>query len=245
MTVDENPRAVVGHNSPPPEPYDAIFIHIDGLYLEAKNFLDGEPIADEKMAEAVEDLLSQIRDAEKVAEAARKVEKDPLDEQVAAIQAKWNPLIGSNKAVKGKTVLASEACKAALAPWRRAQETAKQEAARAAREEAEAAQRAAAEAMRASQADDLDAREKAEQLFREADRAALRAKRADNAATTGLGLRSTWTPTLTDGVAAARWAWANRRPQMDEFLLTLAKKEVGAGVRTLPGFTVTEDRKAI
>lgn len=244
-SAEPNPRAVVGGNNPPADPFAAIEAHILDLHSEAKHFLDGEPIASEAMAEAVESLLSQIRDAEKAAEAARKAEKDPLDEQVAAIQAKWNPLIGSNKSVKGKTVLAAEACKAALAPWRRAQEAAKLEAARKAREEAQALTDKAAEAMRASQADDLAAREDAEQLVRLAAKADKLANRADKDATTGTGLRSTWTATMVDPVEAARWAWEVHRDECTAFFQTLADGDVRRGVRTLRGFVVKEERRAI
>lgn len=232
----------IGANGPP-DAFGAISACIDDLYAEAKNFLDGEAVSSEAMADAIEDLLTQIRAAEKAAEAQRKAEKDPLDDQIAAIQAKWNPLIGSNKSVKGKTVLATEACKAALAPWKQAQEAAKLEAARKAREEAEAAQQAAAEAMRASQADDLAARETAERLVRDAEAATKVANRADKAATTGTGLRSYWTPKMVDPVAAARWAWADHRAACEEFFLSLASADVRAGKRTIAGFEIIEERR--
>lgn len=235
----------IGGNNPPADPFGAIEAHILDLYAEAKNFLDGEAVSSEAMADAIEDLLTQIRAAEKAAEAQRKAEKDPLDDQIAAIQAKWNPLIGSNKSVKGKTVLATEACKAALAPWKQAQEAAKLEAARKAREEAEAAQRAAAEAMRATQVDDLAAREEAEHLVREAETAAKQANRADKAATTGTGLRSYWSPKLTDGTAAARHYWMTDRQACEDFFLSLANRDTRQGIRTIPGFEIIEERRAV
>ena len=43
-------------------------------------------------------------------------ENEPFDLK-AEVQARYAPLIGNTKAVKGKTVLAADACKAALAPW--------------------------------------------------------------------------------------------------------------------------------
>jgi hypothetical protein len=245
MMTDPNPIAGPGHNNPPTDPFDAIDAHIRDLYAEAKHFLDGEPIASEAMAAAVEDLLAQIREAEKLAEAQRKAEKDPLDEQVAAIQAKWNPLIGSNKSVKGMTVLASEACRAALAPWRRAQEAAKLAAAEKARQEAQAAADAAAKAMRAAQVDDLAAREDAERLVREADHAAKLASRADKAATTGTGLRSTWIAKMVNPVDAARWAWKHHRSECEAFFQSLADADVRSGKRALSGFEIEESRRAI
>ena len=41
----ENPRAVVGDNAPPaPTPYEVSVEEIESLWIEAENFLDGEPI---------------------------------------------------------------------------------------------------------------------------------------------------------------------------------------------------------
>lgn len=234
----------IGANNPP-DPFGAISAHITDLYAEAKNFLDGDPITSEAMAAAVTDLLDQIREAEKAADDLRKEENKPFDEGKAAVQAKYAPLISDTKAVKGKTVLAAEACKAALAPWRQAQEAAKQEAARKAREEAEAAARAAAEAMRATQVDDLAAREEAERLVREAETAAKQANRADKAATTGTGLRSYWSPKLTDGTAAARHYWMTDRQACEDFFLSLANRDTRQGIRTIPGFEIIEERRAV
>jgi hypothetical protein len=235
---------MIGHNNPP-DPFGAISAHITDLYAEAKNFLDGDPITSESMAAAVTDLLDQIREAEKAADDLRKEENKPFDEGKAAVQAKYAPLISDTKAVKGKTVLAAEACKAALAPWRQAQEAAKQEAARKAREEAEAAARAAAEAMRASQVDDLAAREEAERLVREAETAAKQANRADKAATTGTGLRSYWSPKLVDGVEAARHYWKVNRSECEAFFLSLANADARQGIRTIPGFEIVEERRPV
>ena len=129
--------ATIGHNNPPADPFGAIKAHIDDLYVEAKNWLDGEPITTQAQADQVTRLLDMIRDAEKVADNARKEENKPFDDGKAAVQAKYAPLISDTKAVKGRTVLAAEACKAALAPWRQAQEAIAREAARKTREEAE------------------------------------------------------------------------------------------------------------
>lgn len=235
----------IGANNPPPDPFGAISAHIADLYAEARNWLDGDPITTQAQADEVTRLLDMIRDAAKVADGARQEENKPFDEGKAAVQAKYAPLIADTKAVRGKTVLATEACKAALAPWRAAQEAIKQEAARKAREEAEAAARAAAEAMRASQVDDLAAREDAERLVREADQAAKLANRADKAATTGTGLRSYWSPKLVDGVEAARHYWKVNRAECETFFLSLANADARQGIRSIPGFEIVEERRAV
>lgn len=237
--------APIGHNSPPVSPFDAIRVHIEDLYLEATNFLDGEPITTQAQADEVGRLLDMIREAEKAADEVRKELNKPFDEGKAAVQAKFAPLIADTKAVRGKTVLAAEACKAALAPWRQEQERIKREAAEKARREAEEAAQAAAAARAAANADDLAAREAAEAATKQAEQAQKVAAKADKAASTGTGLRSYWSPTLTDGVVAARYFWETNRPGVEAALLALAVAEVQAGKRHIPGFDVVEDRRAI
>jgi hypothetical protein len=244
MADDANPRAVVGGNNPPPDPFGAIKAHISDLYEEAKGFLDGEPIATEGQADAVAELLDQIRQAEKTADEARKEENRPFDEGKAAVQAKFAPLISDTKAVKGLTVLAAEACKAALAPWRQEQERIKREAADKARREAEEAAAKAADAARAA-SDNLDAREQAEAAIRAADAAAKVANKAEKSATTGAGLRSYWTPKLVNGATAAREYWLSDRAACEAFFLSLAERDVRAGRRSIPGFEIIEERRAV
>lgn len=236
--------AGMGHNQPPPSPFDAVRVNIEDLYTEAKNWLDGDPITTDAQAEAVALLLDMIRLAEKAADEARKEENKPFDEGKAAVQAKYAPLIADTKAVRGMTVLAAEACKAALAPWRQEQERIRQDAAAEARRVADEAAQAAAAAARAAAADDLAAREVADAALRTAEQAQKVAAKADKAASTGTGLRSYWSPTLTDSVAAARFFWETDRPGMEAALMALAKVAVQNGKRTLPGFTITEERRA-
>lgn len=239
-----NPRIFEGANNPPVDPFDAIKVHIEDLYLEARNWLDGEPITTQAQADEVGKLLDMIREAEKAADEVRKEMNKPFDEGKAAVQAKFAPLIADTKAVRGKTVLASEACKAALAPWRQEQERIKREAAAEARRVADEAAQAAAAAARAAAADDLAAQEKADEAIRAAEQAQKVAAKADKAASTGTGLRSYWSPTLTDGVAAARFFWETDRPGVEAALLALAKVAVQNGKRTIPGFDIVEERRA-
>ena len=238
-----DPRLDIGGNNPPASPFEAVKVNIEDLYLEARNFLDGEPIASEAMAAAVETLLDKIREAEKAADEARKTENKPFDEGKAEVQARYAPLISDTKAVKGMTVRAIEACKAALAPWRQEQERIRLEAAKKAREEAE--NKAAEAAALSRAADDLIAKERAEQAVKEAEQAAKAANKADKAATTGTGLRSYFRPELVDGVEAARHYWATNREACEAFFLSLAQTDVQNGKRALPGFVVHHERRAV
>lgn len=240
--------AKIGDNNPPGKtPFERVSERIDDLWTEAKNWLDGSKVTTETESEAVSKLLDDFRKAEKEADDARKAEVKPYDEAKAEIQARYAPLIADTKAVKGRTVLAIEACKAALAPWLAKKEAEQKAIAEAARKEAEEKQRAALEAMaKAREANDLAQREEAEAALQDAkraDQAASRAEKTKAHATGGaraVGLRTSYAPELTDGVAAARHYWATRRADMEMFLLDQARKDVAAGVRKIPGFTINE-----
>ena len=62
------------HNQPPPTPFEAASERCDLLHLEATNWLDGDPIANEGQASALAKLLCDVREAEGEADAARKAE---------------------------------------------------------------------------------------------------------------------------------------------------------------------------
>lgn len=240
--------AKIGDNNPPEKtPFERVSERIDDLWTEAKNWLDGSKVTTETESEAVSKLLDDFRKAEKEANDARKAEVKPYDEAKAEIQARYAPLIADTKAVKGRTVLAIEACKVALDPWLAKKEAEQKAIAEAARKEAEEKQRAALEAMaKAREANDLAQREEAEAALQEAkkaDQAASRAEKTKAHATGGtraVGLRTSYAPELTDGVAAARHYWATRRTDMEAFLLDQARKDVATGVREIPGFTINE-----
>jgi hypothetical protein len=104
----------IGDNNPPePTPLEAFRAFVDDLYVEAQNFLDGEPIATEGQAEAVNKLLDDARKAEKDGEAKRKEMTKPLDEAKAAIMDEWRPLVDPKT---GRCKLIADTCKKALEP---------------------------------------------------------------------------------------------------------------------------------
>lgn len=241
-------EAAIGDNNPPEKtPFERVSERIDDLWTEAKNWLDGSKVTTEAESKAVSKLLEDFRKAEADADEARKAEAKPYDEAKAAIQEKYAPLIANTKAVKGRTVLAVEACKKALEPWILKLAAEQKAAAEKARKEAEEKQAAAQAALAAArEANDLAQREEAEAALQEAkraDQAATRAEKTKAHATGGaraIGLRTSYAPELTDGVAAARHYWATRRADMEAFLLDQARKDVAAGKREIPGFEVHE-----
>lgn len=234
-----------------PSPFDAVRVNIDDLFVQAKGFLDGEPVNSQAVADEIGSLLAEIRQAEKAADDARKMENKPFDDGKAEVQERYLPLIGNTTKVKGKTILAAEACKAALAPWLKAQDAAKREAERIAREKAEAAQREAAEAVRAAAPDNLEAKEAAEALVTEArkDQAAANRAAADRAHVTGgaraTALRSVWRAERVSSQVAAAHYWQTNPTAFDAVLQKLADDDVRAGKRAIPGFNVVEDRVVV
>lgn len=238
--------AVIGHNNPP-TPFDLSKEEIEGLFMEAKNWLDGEGVQSEEDATAVSKLLELVRSAHKMADERRIEENKPFDDGKAAVQEKYAPLIADTKKQKGKTILAMDACKEALAPWLKRVEAEKMAAAEAARKEAEEKARAAQEALRSSRGD-LEAREQAEALLQEAKVAEKVATKAENdkahakGGARAVGLRTVYRPVMTDAREAAKHYWLTRREEVEAFFMSLAEKDVRAGTHAIPGFNVIAER---
>jgi hypothetical protein len=247
-----NPRAVIGGNNPPePTPFDLSRDEIEGLFEEAKNWLDGEGVQTQADADGVGQLLDAIRKAAKAADDRRKDENKLFDEGKAAVQAKYAPLIADTKSERGKAVLAAEACKKALAPFLEKVEAEKRRIAEEARRKADEERAAAEAAIRAARASDLEAQEAAERQLREAQAAEAAAKRAENDRAQAKGgaravsLRSTWTVEMADIRDAAAHYWRIRPDEFRAFLIGVARQDVAAGKREIPGFTITEQKVAV
>lgn len=234
-----NDRIAMGGNHPP---YVAAFSTIQSLYDEAANWAsDGFVIASQEQADQVDVLDKALLKAAQDAEALRVEEKRPLDEMIDEIQARYNPYIQKGK---GKVDIARSSLKTLLTAWRNEQERVKREAAEKARLAAEEERQRAEDAMRSS-AGDLAAREQAEQLLDSAKQAERFAKKADKAATTGLGLRTTYRAALADPSAAIRHYWQAKQPEFIELVQRLADQDVRSGKREIPGFNVIEEKVSI
>lgn len=233
-------RDQIGANNPPPDLtiFNAHDLNIRDWCEEARGWLDGEPIQTPAQAEALETLLDALRKGKAGADEARKVEKAPLDKLIAEIQDRWNPLLKMADT-------AATACKTVLGVWRDKVAAEKAAEARRVREEADAKIAAAAAASKALDRGNLSAIEDAEALIKDAKAATKLANRTEKAAVTGNGLRTHYTPRLTDGVVAARHYWATNRPACEAFFLSMAKTDVLNGKRTIPGFAIDEDKRAV
>ncbi|MBZ9659807.1 hypothetical protein LB523_12195 [Mesorhizobium sp. ESP-6-4] len=237
MTYDPYTLPPKTHNQ---EPFALIKQEIEDLFDEAKNFADGEPIDRQEMHDAIEKLYDGLHEAGKRADAMRVEEKKPLDDAVQAVQDKYNPLIQPKK---GKVALGKDALGTLLAAWRKKIADEKAETARLARVESDRIAAEAQAAIRAS-AGNLEARVEAEELLEQAKQVEKFAKRADKAATTGTGLRTVWRCTLEDEGKALDWAYGRAPERFREMVQSMAEETVRAGMRSVPGFRVWDDKVA-
>lgn len=236
--------ATAGHNNPPADdPLDALKVNADDAIEQARTIT---AVENEDQLNAVNALADELKDAADALEAERVIRKKPLDDAIAEIQATFNVYLAplTNKTVKGKIPLALDAIKKAKEPYLQEQERKRREEAEQVRKAAEEAARVAAEAARAAAGEDMEAREEAEVLVVQAQAMARNATRAETATTKGTGLRSFWVPELTDATAALKHYIARNPDAVKDFLRDLARKDVAAGIRTIPGFTVSEERRA-
>jgi hypothetical protein len=241
----------IGHNNPPLSPFEIIEKEINDLFYEAGMWLDGATVTSQEHADGIANLLAMLRVATDKADALRRAEKAELDKQIAAIQTRYAPLIADTKTVTGKTILAAQACKAALQPWLDAESKRVAEEARIAREEAERQRVAAETALRASQADNLAERAAAEELLAAAKKAGAAANKAERATATAggnfgraIGLRTQYVVSIDNPVEAARFVWKEARHEMIEFLIGWAESRVRLGTRSIPGFEISEGKVA-
>lgn len=231
-------------------PFDLLAEHLEDLISEARNFADGQPVETQGQADAVSELIENLRTAAKDADAQRVIENKPHDEAKAAVQAKYAPLIADPKNKNpGKVWKAIDALKACLQPYLARLDAEKREAERIAREAADKAAREAQEAMRAAAANDMAARDAAEAKIADAEAAEKAAKAAANdkvhatGGTRAMGLRSVWKATVIDPHAAAGHYWRTNPDAFTALLQKLADDDCRAGKRSgIPGVEMNEAR---
>jgi len=204
---EENPRAVIGGNSPP-DPIEAALAPYSDTLAEAENWLDGTPVANANQLKAVDELTKQAKAARKAIKAARDEATKPLHESWKAAIDLWKPAEESIETIVTGLVAISGDYKAKLA----AQQA---EARKAAYKEAERLKSAAEDACNTANAGDLEAQRQAS----EAKRAAVDA--AKQAAATKVevrGLRTVRKYEITGHKAALHWIAANDKAALTEFI---------------------------
>lgn len=238
-----NATATIGHNTPP-DAFTLFAESIDDLLLEAANFLDGAEIENEEQEAAVASILTRLRREANAADDQRKIEKKPHDDAGKAVQAKWAPLL--SRADLGVTT-AKNALTSFLMKKDEAQRAAANAALEEARKLAEVAAQTASVANPESLADQTALRARQEAAVA-ADRHATRLAKARPQAKGGeraVGLRSVFTPVLSDPVAALRHYRERQPAELKVWLLEQAQRDVRAGARSIPGFTINETQVAV
>lgn len=260
VTTPKPRAAVIGDNGPPADgpvtgdpSWTAVQVHMDDLLGEASNWADGMAVENQDQADTIATLRQRLQDAANLADKARIAEKKPLDEAIAEIQDRYNAYIAPLKNKKpGSVSKATAALGNLLTGWlnkleadRRARETA-------AREEADRIAAAAREAhQEAARSTDLGAIEEAGALMEQAEQAEIAARSVERekvqarGEVRAIGMRSYWQATPVEGQGGkALVHYAQRQPErVKAFLQQLADEDVRAGIRTIPGFTITEERK--
>lgn len=227
----------IGHNNPPDE-FAEVSGEINDLHTEAKNWLDGEEVKTDAIAENVETLMKMTKAAAKKAEALRKKEVEPFDNAKQAIQDKYAPLIANTKGATGKTVIIIDACKKALEPYKLEQQRKKDEKERKLREEAEQQRIKAQKAL--DESTDIEEREKAVEQVRDAKKTEKKANAVnrDNVK----GMRTIWKVQMCVPFDASKYFWQNDRDEVLAFFQTLAERKVRDGMRTIPGFKIEQEK---
>ena len=253
--------APIGHNSPPPDEapsltgWEAVKANLDDLLVEAANWADGVAIVNQAQADVVARLKQDLQAGANAADAARVEEKRPLDEQIDAIQSRYNAYIAPLKnKVPGKVSKAVAALNNALTAWLRKLDDEKRERERiAAAEAAKAAQEALAARAEAKQSTDLVAMDQADDLLAQAETLLKQAKgvHAEKVqAGAGEGyraqsLRSHWVAELVEGqgVETLRWYLKVKPDRVRAFLQSLADEDVRMGIRSIPGVHIYDDKR--
>lgn len=188
---------------------------IDDLARDAQKLIDAGAATDQAAADRASDLANRLAELQKTADAARAAEKKPLDEQVAAVQAKWRPMLNAAEIYKQIKALV-------ITPFLKA-EMVKQKAAE------DAARKAAEDAAKAGQPIPEPV-----QMQRAAPKAGASGRRS-------VALRTVRVITITDRSAVLAFFAENE--QITEVLQRLAEKAATAGV-TVPGITISEEQRA-
>ncbi|CAB5162718.1 hypothetical protein UFOVP152_46 [uncultured Caudovirales phage] len=256
----------MGHNGSPPleEPapaklttWDVIKVNFDDLLTEAGNWADGVEITTQDQADSVGRLRGMLQQAVNAADDARVAEKKPLDDQIAAIQDRYNAYIAPLKNRQpGSASKAIAALGNLLTKWLNKQEEERRaREAEAAKAAAEAAAKALSDRAEAKESADLSVMDRAEESLAAAEALLKQAKgvsREKVQAGGGEGLRAQSLRTSyvaeptgekTAWTEALKHYLVEQPDQIKALLQQLASADVrdpGKRARGIPGFTIRE-----
>ena len=201
-------------SAPADDSFDGLKDRIEDLARDAEALINAGAAADQSAADRASDLANRLSELQKHADAARATEKKPHDDAVAAVQAKWKPLIGAADIYKRIKA-------AVITPFLVAEDQKRRAA------EAEA-RRLAEEAAKAGQTIPEPSAQRA-------------APKAGSGGRRSVALRTVKVVTITDRAAVLKFFESN--PLITETLQRLAEKVTAAGA-DVPGITITEEQRA-
>lgn len=258
--TDEGP-APVGHNMPPEDEevpvdgqsFDALKVHADDLLTEARNWADGAAIESDAQAAEVARLIRNLQKAGTLLDGARMAEKQPLDDQIAEIQERYNAYIAGLKgkhSKPGTITRALSALNTLAGRWMLAKEAERRAQEEAAKAEAQRLADEARAAQATLDASDLGAMEAAAEVIDQAVAAQRDAERIAKQTVTlkasdgsrALGFRTSYRAEVTDPKACLLHYWSTNRAPLLAALAQLAQQDVNRKVMTIPGVTVHEQR---
>lgn len=230
-------------------PFDLITESIGDLLLEARNWADGDPATTQDQVDEIARIIDGLNDNAKALEAERVAEKKPLDEEIQAIQDRYNVFLAPLKNKKpGKVPTAIDALNGAKRPFLLAREAELEATRLKARQEADARAAEAAEAARAVAPADLAGREEADAKIAAAEAAEAEAKAADKARAHAFGggraqgLRTRVVAEVTDLSAAVRFYWDENREAFGKLVQELADTDASQNRRAAKGITFRDER---
>ena len=214
-------------------PFELMTEEVKSIYAVAKDYLDGDPVTEKQELE-VSTILTEIKEISKRERALFTETKKPHAKAAKAVDDKFNPL-------KKKLEDAKECIQTALTPLRLARDLARQAESEKLREEAEQKETEAQEKLHESKLN-LSAREELTELHDDAKKLLAESKKRGRGAT---GLRRTKQVELIDMADAARHYYMDRNDEFSTVLITWAKQDANRGITDIPGFKLTEIKKAI
>ena len=232
MELAENPRAVVGGNSPP-DPIDLALEPYADILEEVAHWLDGAEVENDAQLKATDTLLKEVKAARKAVDTARDEYTKPLHEVWKTEVARWKPTQDD----------LDRQCKcliAAQSPYKAKLVAEKEAAQRKAQAEADEKARLAREAHLAANAASIEEQRKADELMREAEEAAKLAARASK--DTVAGMRTVQVYEIEDHRKVLHWVAANDREAITAFLDEYVRKNYK--LHPIDGVVVRTEKQA-
>jgi hypothetical protein len=227
-------EATIGHNNPP-TPLDGIYVELENLWVEANNWLDGEPVSNEGQMKSVDILLAMTKDLGKRAKDLKESEFRPHKAACDEVVADWKPVVDDLKKI-------ADGCKTIVGDYKVKLARQRDEEARKAREEAEAVLQAARQAEQEADKGNIAARLASERAAIEAKRDLVNVQRQAKSGHVK-GLRSVTEYLVTDQKSCLNWIARNDREATVAFIEEYVRRN--GGIKRIDGVETVIKKVAV